>query len=272
MAFASIKQKINVKYFMVAYLGLLFTGAAIYLGGIWRLLAGLAVVFLYVLFDLVWTYLRDKTWYLPVSSVISGFILANVAIPDPPWQLILIFPFLAVAGKQLLHFGKMRHVFNPAGFSMLVVGFFAPAVAWWSMSWGLVPLIIVTLAGIFILWRLERWHVALPFWGIYLAGFSIFYFFTGGQLAGFLQFLIPKIQDPTTIFFSTVMLIEPMTSMFPQKNQRVFYGSLVGFLAIVLPVFLFPLSPVFQNMDPFILAMLSGNLICSLLFLPNLKK
>lgn len=272
MAFASIKQKINVKYFMVAYLGLLFSGAAIFLGGIWRLLAGLAVVFLYALFDLLWTYLRDKTWYLPVSSVISGFVLANVAIPDPPWQLILIFPFLAVAGKQLLHFGKMRHVFNPAGFSMLLVGFFAPAVAWWSMSWGTVPLIIVTLAGLFILWRQERWHVALSFWAAYLAGFSAVYFFTGGPAAGFVEFLVPKILDPTTVFFSTVMLIEPMTSMFPKKNQRVFYGLLVGFFAIIFPVFLFPLSLTLQYTDPFVLAMLFGNLICSLLFLPNLKK
>ena len=91
--FTKLKQKIPIKYFMVVYLGglLVFSSAAL---GEWeRLWRGIFIVLLYAVFDLLWTYVRDKTWYLPVSSMISGLILSLVAIPEPPFRFIILDSF-----------------------------------------------------------------------------------------------------------------------------------------------------------------------------------
>ena len=92
----SLKQKFNIKYFMVAYLGGFLAYSSISLGLTDRLFKGLVIVILYALFDLIWTYARDRMWYLPTSSWISGLILSLVAIPAPSIMLIILLPLLDV--------------------------------------------------------------------------------------------------------------------------------------------------------------------------------
>lgn len=267
----NLKQKINIKYFMVAYVGFLLVLSLYTLGDSERFIKSIAIVFLYACFDLLWTYIRDKMWYLPVSSWISGLILALVAIPNPPLPLVLLLPLLAVASKQLLHFGKMRHILNPASFAMAAAAIFTPAISWWGVAWGTTPLIIVSIVGIFILWRQNRWDVTIPFYiafGFLLVGYY-FLNIQGFSLAGISvpEFLRTQLIDPTLIFFSTVMLIEPLTSTFSTRNQRIIYGVLVAFFAILITW----LAQwfVWENQDPLVYGLLLGNLIASLLFLPK---
>lgn len=263
----NLKQKINIKYFMVAYVGFLLIFSSYTLGDPERFIKGLILVFLYACFDLLWTYIRDKMWYLPVSSWISGLILALVAIPNPSLLLILFLPLLAVTSKQLLHFGKMRHILNPASFAMATVAIFTPAISWWGVAWGTQPLIIASLVGIFILWRQNRWHISIPFLASYAILLSAFFLWNGIPATSLLQFIRPQLLDGTIIFFATVMLIEPLTSSFPNTKQRIFYGILVAFSAILVTY----LSQQFawENQDPLVYGLLLGNLIASLLFLPK---
>lgn len=259
---------------MAAYLGVLFVYGT-FAFGIWRplplsLIKGIAIVFFYIFFDLIWTRLRDKTWYFPLSSIISGFVLAIVSSPDLPIFLIIILPLLAVFSKQLLHFGKIRHLFNPAAFAMGVTSFFIPVISWWVTSWDLIALIPVFLFSIFIIWRQERWHVAVPFLICYSALLTLFLLVTGVKPESLQGILMAQLVNGTLLFFSTVMLIEPLTSSFPTKKQRVVYGLLVAVFAIIATAVLRFVN--FGSHDPLILGLLAGNLAAGLLFLPNRKK
>ncbi len=279
---ATFRQKINIKYFMVAYVGGLLVFSSLVLGTPDRLWMGLLIVLLYAGFDLIWTYLRDKIWYVPVSSWISGCILSVVAIPAPSLFLAVVLPLLAVASKHLLKFGKQRHVYNPASFAMAIAAFFTPSISWWGVTWSLpdigrVPLAIVILVGLFILWRQSRWHVTIPFLISYGAFLGLFFLWLGNSVGNLAALLSPQLIDGTTIFFATVMLIEPLTSAFPSRRQRAVYGVLVGFFAVLMTYLsgaisslpALAASPIAVNLDPLVFGVLFGNLAASLLFLPS---
>jgi len=256
---------------MASYLAVLFVFGAFAFGqGMASLLRGAGVVLLYAGFDVVWTYVRDKVWYFPLSSLISGFVLAIVSMPDLPLWLLFFLPLLAVFSKQVLHFGKMRHVFNPAGFAMVVASFFVPVVSWWATGWSGVLLLIVLIPCVFILWRQTRWHVALPFVVSYFVLLSIFYLMTGVPFQNLPVILSGQLLNGTLLFFSTVMLIEPLTSTFPTRGQRVIYALMVAIFSVMVQAILKFVSV--QHIDPLIFGLLLGNFSASLLFLPKLKK
>lgn len=235
---------------MVLYLAVLLAWSAWHFGEFNYLWKGILIVAFYAAFDVSWTYFRDKVWYFPESSLISGLILALIGAPAPSWDLIFLMPLLAVVSKQLFRLGKGRHIFNPAAFSLVVLSLAGyDAVGWWapSLASGGTGIWFITLAGLFILWRQRRWETALPF------------------LAAYALLLNFRIFDGTVVFFTTVMLIEPITSNFPDTRQRMAYGVLVAILAFLIGKSGF-------DLDPLLIALLGGNIIISLLTAKIIKK
>lgn len=261
-----LRQRINIKYFMVGYLGVLLLGASIVSGFPERFLYGLVIVGLYASFDLLWTRLRDKVWYVPVSSWISGLVLANVAIPVLSLPVLVLLPFVAVFSKQALHFGKTRHLFNPAAFSLFVLTGITPVVAWWSASANVWMTLSAAVVGVFILWRQRRFHVFISFSLAYALGLSIFAFVQGLNVQALRFVLESSFLNGAVIFFATVMLIEPITSGFSTYKQRAIYGALVGVFS-TLGTFLATAVPI-AGLDPLIIGLLLGDLAASLLYLP----
>lgn len=270
MIFDSAKQKINIKYFMTAYLALLLIFSAVALKQPMLIVRGVLIVFFYSLFDGVWTYLKEKTWYWPVSSWISGLILSLVAWPDMPWLFIVVLPLLAVFSKHVLHFGRARHVFNPAGFALAVTSFFIPVASWWGVLSGDVALVGISVAGVFILWRQSRWHEFAAFTFSYVFFRIVLSLASGIIDAGKLLVMVSQDLHGATIFFATVMIIEPVTSQFPSKKQRSVYAALVGIFASIV-AFLLSKFPLFYA-DPLIFGLVLGNMVASLLFLPYASK
>ncbi len=269
---------------MVGYLGLLVLFSSLYFKDIKMFGSGALIVVLYASFDLLWTYARDRVWYLPVSSWISGFVLTIGALPKPPLVILIALPFLAVASKQLLQFGKNRHVFNPASFALAVMSFVAPSVSWWAIAGEVLPTIsglqkldigmwlfvFSSVGALIILWKQNRWHVTVPFLLSYAFWLSLLSLFNGIAPNLLPHVLYLQIVNSVILFFSTVMVIEPLTSTFLSKRQEIFYGTLVGF-AVVLVTYLarkFNLA----GLDPLVFGLLTGNLVASLLFLPARKK
>lgn len=255
---------------MAVYLAALLVYGAFAFSGTAALIQGAAVVLLYAFFDLFWTHVRDKVWYFPLSSFISGFVLAIVSKPDLPILLVVFLPLLAVFSKQLLHFGRMRHIFNPAAFAVGVTSFFIPTVTWWATGWDVFPLMILLIPSFFVLWRQDRWHVALPFFLSYTFFLSLFLLSTGVPFSNLQGILTAQLVSGTLLFFTTVMLIEPLTSTFPTRNHRVIYGLLVAVFSVIVTVVLRFFD--FHHQDPLILGLLLGNFSAGLLFLPRRKR
>lgn len=269
--FAKFRQRIKIKYFMVAYLGSLWAYSCFALHRPIRFLAGALIIVLYSLFDLAWTRVEEHVWYVPVSSWISALVLSIVALsPGLSIVQVVFLPLLAVLSKHLLRLGKNRHIWNPAAFAMATLNLFVPAVSWWAVSWGTIPLAIVIVVGLFILWRQNRWHVTVPF----LVSYSVFSALTllsaGSGAASALKTLPSLLLDGTLLFFATVMLVEPVTSTFPTRRQRSIYGVLVGFFAAATS-FMAQIFPQVR-VDPLIIGLLIGNVIASLSFLPSPQK
>lgn len=253
---------------MVGYLALILTYSSFYFHDLERLWKGIVIVCFYSLFDLIWTYLRDKVWYLPVSSWISGLILSIVAMPKPSPLFIILLPLIAVVGKQLLHFGKNRHVFNPASSAIALMAIFIPAITWWGLASGSVIWLLLA-GGLFILWKQNRWHVAVSFFISYAIGLFIVAMANKIAVADAGQIILSQITEPVTIFFASVMLIEPITSSFPGKRKQIAYGIMVGKAAALMTYLTMIFNWPFQ--DPRVYGLLIGNLLSSLLFLPALK-
>lgn len=245
---------------MVGYLAALLVVGAFGADDLFRIARAGLVVALYAVADLLWTRVRDRSWYLPLSSFISGLIIANLLSPQAPWGWVVFAPVAAAAYKQLIHWGP-RHIFNPAGLALTVVGIFVPgAVSWWGAAWGMPALVLTGIVGLFILWRQQRFHVALSFLGVYMLGLAVLFLSAGVSSAELPAILRPQLIDGTLFFFATVMLIEPITTSFATKKIRMIYGALVGLLAI-LASFLSRFIPI---PDILIAGMLGGNLIITL--------
>lgn len=254
---------------MTAYLALLLVFSALAVQQPMLIVRGILIVFFYSLFDVGWTFLKDRSWYWPVSSWISGLILSLVAWPDMPWFFIILLPLLAVFSKQHLHLGKARHILNPAGFALAVVSFFIPVVSWWGQLSGDMALAVISVTGVFILWRQSRWHEFVAFALSYIF-FQIVQLFALGIDIEKSALIVSQGLQGATVFFATVMVIEPVTSQFPSMKQRSVYGALVGFFTAIV-AFLLSKFPLFYA-DPLIFGLVLGNIIASLLFLPHANK
>lgn len=222
---------------------------------LWRALLILAI---YSGLDLGIGYWRTRKWILPSSAWVSGLILGTVIAPSAPWAVAIAAPVLASLSKHVLRLRK-RHVFNPAVFALVALSIARGdqgLVSWWAASWGPLALWVVAASGLVTIIRVKRWKTTLAFLLVYgiLGSLLISY-------GSFLPTIIGRLWDGTTLFFATVMLIEPVTTAYTPARLRTIFGAGVGLLAVLsLPLgLLLPLS------DPFLVPLLVGNLLATII-------
>ena len=281
----SYLQRLPIKPLTIGCLLFLFIYSSWILHAYDRLLGGIAIVVFYSFFDVLWTYARNRAWYVPLSSWISGLILALIGAPSGGVFGILAISFVAVFSKHVIHYGALRHIFNPAAFSLAALAFLGSlhptlnifALTWWGIAWihisnplGGAMLWIIVFIGSFILWRLRRFHVALSFLIFYEAAFVIIRGLAAGFSWDISWVLRQHILDSMLIFFVSIMLIEPITSSFPLRRHRIFYGASVATFAGILTHSASTAAGVwFLWLDPLIGGLLLGNLVASISFLPR---
>lgn len=197
-----------------------------------------------IFFDLLFTFLKSRTFFLPLSALITGFIIALIIDPNALWYQVATICGLAMGFKKLFRIGG-KHIFNPAGAGLFLGGLiFNLPVTWWGASFQNITVpnfgnflffFILHLPAYVSVWRLKRFGSIFSFLLIYnlFSRFSL-------------------VLDPTTIFFALVMLPEPMTSPFNLKKQ-IFYGVIVATVGLILSHI-----PIFP--DILISALLLGNL------------
>jgi Na+-translocating ferredoxin:NAD+ oxidoreductase RnfD subunit len=263
MVFSSIRQSVPIKQFMAWHLVLLLAVSAALSGGVTSLRSAAIMVLAYIAADLLWTYASRRVWYYPLSSIISGLILGLVAPSNLPLWLAIALPMVAVGAKHCLHFGRIRHVVNPAAFSLGVLSLFLPVASWWGPSGGAYPFYLVLAGGLFTVWHQRRWDTVGPYLLTYLIGVALLVVTAGGELS--LSFVRQQLLDGTLLFFVSVMLIDPLTSSFPARRARVLFGvaaAASGIIIMALVRFL-PFS-----VDPLIWGLIIANLIFNLRYLP----
>ena len=210
--------------------------------------------------DLIINYFQFKTFEFPYSGFISGLFIGGLLTQNLVWYIYIVAGVIAVASKHILKVNH-RHIFNPANFAVLLVFliFNAPNT-WWISS----PFILILIFGIFIIWRLRRFDLAISFLAAYYILHALINFSaapSGMQMMGSMQMIMGNFyqsftNQSTIFFFAMFMLIEPKTNP-AAKKQRIFYGILVALMLVGIEKY----NPAFGI--PFVLAV--ANLVVPLL-------
>jgi len=225
----SLISKLTVYQYVIFFLVVLNLVSVFFYGfGIASLTPVLTAVITTTLLDLFIEYFKSKTWQFPQSALISGLFIGGLLTQNLQWHVYALTGIIAVLSKHLIKI-QQKHIFNPANFGVLLVSIiFGVPHTWWISS----SLVLVLIFGIFILWRLRRYDLALSFLISYYLINSIIELVRGN---GFNDVYLTIINGGVIYFFAMFMLIEPKTH--PTKN-RVVYGSLVAVLFIVLHIFI----------------------------------
>lgn len=239
---------------MAIALFLIFLSAYFEFRSVQSLISFVTIVFSTVISDFIFLRIRGIKLFFPSAAIVSGIIIALLTLPVLPFYIGISIGILAMFSKNFIRI-ENKHIFNPAGFGLLAGALiFSQTISWWAVSWQgklLVTFGVLLLPGIISLIRLKR--------------FQIFSFLAFYALLNFLllkqQPLTGTFIDATLIFFSLVMLPEPMTT--PNNHFRqIIFGIFVAAAAFLISS---PLVVTRVNIaaffDPLIFSLLLGNLI-----------
>lgn len=194
--------------------------------------------------DMLFLSIRKKPFFLPSAALVTACIITLLIPPTSNWLEFVIAGIIAMMSKNFLRIG--RHIFNPAAIGIIFSSFmFNHPVSWWAVSWqttSLIGLLILFIPGYVSIMRMRRFFVIASFLGTYIV---INLFMNHNSL------FINRLFDPTFLFFSFVMLPEPMTN--PSKlSLQIISGLTVAVFSFFSP---------FTNLDPLMLSLLVSNLL-----------
>jgi len=231
-------MNINIpKVQMALSLIVIAISAVLYFGKIEGAFSILLAVAAVLVSDAIFIRIRNIEPFYLNAAIVSGLIIGLLSFPTLPWYNVVLAGVAAMAVKNFLRF-KSKHIFNPAASGLFVAGIlFHHNISWWGVS---IFSLVIFLPGLVSMVRLRRYRILIGFFLVYL-------------LAGTLIFhsVLVLILDSATIFFSLVMLPEPMTT--PNKPIRqLLFGVLVGVISLI-PISFLP--------DQLLTGLLLGNLI-----------
>lgn len=215
----------------------LYAAAAVKFPNFNTLFLFLACVGFNVTFDLLFTLIRRRTFFIPFAAIVTGLIMTLIIDRSSTWFYIATAAAMAMGLKNFVRV-EGRHIFNPAASGLFLSGLlFHQYVSWWGVSLpNIIFFLILLLPAIISFFRFKKYYSILA------------YFFSSTVISHNLT-----VFDPAILFFATVMLPEPMTSPVNYKKQ-IIYGALVAIIPFILTI---PLV----GGDPLLLALLLGNLL-----------
>lgn len=224
-----------------------------------------------LLFDLLFVKLRRIKPFFPSASLVTGSIIGLLTSPVVQWYIPIVIAAVVMFSKNFIR-SSNRHIFNPAGFGLVVSSLiFSHAISWWGVSWQQpstlnlqlsISFFILLSPALVSLVRMKRYRITLSFLVVYIIINTILNSLPAETSAKAGKFsIINSLLDPTVLFFSIVMLPEPLTSP-NNHSKQILFGVLVALLSI------FVSSPIlnskfliFNSLDPLIFSLLLGNLV-----------
>lgn len=192
-------------------------------------------LFFTVASDLFFTFLRKRELFVPYAALVTGLIISLTINLRLPWYDILLITSISMGTKNFLRITN-RHIFNPAGIGLVVGGILLRQnVSWWgTSSQTILPFgvkhalffLVLLLPSLISGYRMRRYGSILSF----LITYTLLLLFMNHFNFRVLQ---TTLFDPTVLFFSIVMLPEPMTSPVKLKKQ-IPYGIFVAMTAILV--------------------------------------
>ena len=158
------------------------------------------------------------------SVYITAFILCLIITPSPHNYLVYIVA--AVVGQASKYFlaYKGKHIFNPAALAVVVTSLaMGESASWWVGTAWMLP--VVAVGGLLVLRKVQRVDLALSFFLVAVVSIILKSSFISDPLPLLNRILL----DTPIVFFTTIMLIEPLTTP-PNRSQRFIYGVLTGVL------------------------------------------
>ena len=186
------------------------------------------------------------------SQLITGLILALIVGPLP-FSSNLIFltllAFIAMASKYVFAY-KKQHIFNPAAFAVVITAItIGQGASWWIGDKTLLPFIVA--GGLLMVRKLHRFNLIFGFLLGY--AFSLALLNLSNSLSN-PTILLNALTSPSLLFFTFVMLTEPITSPADRKF-RTYFGIFTGLIYAVYTLYL---SNIYYSLE---LALLSANLL-----------
>jgi ferredoxin-NADP reductase len=181
-----------------------------------------------------------------ISSLILFFILSP-STSVSGYLMLALAGIIAMASKYILVV-RMKHVFNPAAISLVILGLFGSGLAvWWVGTPSL--LLFVSIIGFLVIRKLKKAHLFFSFAITAIICILGFAFWNGATLSStFIQIFTSW----PLLFFGTIMLTEPFSTP-PTLRQQTIYGIIVG----ILFGSQFSFGPVYSTPE---LALIIGNL------------
>jgi ferredoxin-NADP reductase len=161
------------------------------------------------------------------SDFITALILALILTPASSLNDFLVLAIaaaVAMASKYILIINR-RHIFNPAAAGAFAAGALLHYYAsWWVGTKFLTP--VVLIGGLLILRKMKRFTMVAIFLATYLAilSFNIAHHQSAG-LVGHTLWLV--LISTSVLFFSMIMLTEPLTSPYKIRSY-IPYAALVA--------------------------------------------
>ncbi|MCX5711761.1 MAG: RnfABCDGE type electron transport complex subunit D [Candidatus Omnitrophica bacterium] len=177
-----------------------------------------------LILNLLLDYLKNKTFQVSESSVITGLIIGLVISGSEPWWKIILAALIAIISKYTIRI-KGKHIFNPAAFGLfLMIIFFGVSTQW---------------NGTYL------WYILLPF-GLYfthkinkievIIGYAVVSLVLFGIQAFWQKVTLKDIFGYFSYFYIFVMVIEPKTSPLKQAGKYLFGALAAGFVFILTQI------------------------------------
>ena len=245
-------SKFTIYHYMIIFLAVLGLASAFFYGfGASAMIPVLIAVLTTTILDFSINYFKYKRFEFPQSALISGLFIGGLLTQNLQWYVYVLAGAVAVLSKYVIKINQ-KQIFNPANLGILLVSvIFGASHTWWISS----PLILVLIFGIFMVWRLRRFDLAISFLVCYYLINSAIELIRGN---GFNEIFYTILNGGVIYFFSMFMLVEPKTNPF-QRKQRIVYGALVALLFILFHFFI--------PQHDIVLALAVGNI-----FVPALNK
>lgn len=215
------------KRLMIVFLSLIAISAMIFKRDITYLAVIVLAIASTYISDSIFIRIRKIEPFPLYASLVTGLIIGLVTAPTLPIYFAPLAATIGMAGKNFIR-ANNRHIFNPAGLGVLSVSLiFGKEISWWGVTWqrlnfdviSILTLVILLGPAVVSVFIMRRYKIVFSFLIVYF-------------LTLLLIFHIGIRFDPTVLFFSIVMLPEPMTT--PNYPVRqLFFGPFVAIGALI---------------------------------------